>query len=154
MAKAQDLAEDFIISHTKFSDIPYLDDEVWTYGYGQLVMQDGRKLYGEADRALAESQFITKTQAKFYLRFEINRIMQEIDKLVLIPLQPYQMASLISFVYDVGIGAFKTSMLLTKINSGWIEDVPTELKRWNKVDGKVNRDLSERRNDEIKLWEG
>ncbi len=86
-------------------------------------------------------------------RREIYRIDRIIDRYVKVPLRPYQRAALISFIYNVGEGAFKSSTLLKKLNSGhpgWCH----ELDRWNKVQGKVWNGLTKRRALERKLCLG
>lgn len=76
-----------------------------------------------------------------------------IDRYVKRPLRAYQRAALISFIYNVGEGAFKSSTLLKKLNAGhpgWCH----EMDRWNKVRGKVWNGLTKRRALERKLCLG
>lgn len=71
-------------------------------------------------------------------------------------LTDYQIASLTSFAYNVGIGAFKKSTLLKRINNNELDKVATEFSRWNKarVNGKkvTLRGLVKRRKLETNLW--
>ena len=59
-------------------------------------------------------------------------------------------------MYNIGFGKFAESTLLKKLNNGLYNEVPFELKRWNKttIDGKkvVSRGLVNRRNAEIEIW--
>lgn len=67
-----------------------------------------------------------------------------ISKYVKKELKDYERAALISFVYNVGVGAFSRSTLLKKLNSNdpnWCY----EMDRWVKVDGKVSKGLVKRR---------
>lgn len=86
-------------------------------------------------------------------RREIYRVDRIIDRYVKRHIRPYQRAALISFIYNVGEGAFKSSTLLKKLNAGhpgWCH----ELDRWNKVQGKVWKGLTKRRALERKLCLG
>lgn len=65
-----------------------------------------------------------------------------------------QYDALVSFVFNVGRSAFKTSKLLRLLNAGDYESVPDQLRRWKYDDGKVNQGLVNRRENEVKLWEG
>ena len=68
------------------------------------------------------------------------------------PLTQNQFDALVSFTFNVGVPAFKTSTLLKRINSGDLGDVPTQLRRWIYDDGVVVQGLVNRREKEIKLW--
>lgn len=76
-----------------------------------------------------------------------------IDRYVTRELRPYQRAALISFIYNVGVEAFRKSTLLRKLNAGhpgWCH----EMDRWNKVNGEVWSGLTKRRALERKLCLG
>jgi GH24 family phage-related lysozyme (muramidase) len=59
-----------------------------------------------------------------------------------------QFDALVSFTYNVGIGAFQSSGVLKEMNAKHYSKVPAELHKWNKPPEIVGR-----RNDEIKLFE-
>ena len=54
--------------------------------------------------------------------------------------------------FNVGGGAFRDSTLLRMLNAGQRDQVPAQLRRWNKVSGTVVRGLINRREKEISLW--
>ena len=54
--------------------------------------------------------------------------------------------------WDLGGGAFRDSTLLRMLNAGQRDQVPAQLRRWNKVSGTVVRGLINRREKEISLW--
>jgi lysozyme len=64
--------------------------------------------------------------------------------------------ALVSFVFNVGVGAFQTSTLLRLLNASDYLSVPTQLRRWNKetIKGveRPNVGLTNRREKEITLW--
>lgn len=63
-----------------------------------------------------------------------------------------QYDALLSFVFNVGIDAFRHSDLLELLNTGFYNSVPAQLRRWNKAGGKKDKGLVNRRNYEIELW--
>ena len=58
-----------------------------------------------------------------------------------------------SFVFNIGPTAFRKSTLLRLLNEGKPEEVPAQLKRWNKAGGKTVQGLINRREAESGLWE-
>jgi len=63
-----------------------------------------------------------------------------------------QFDTLVSFTFNCGTGAFKSSTLLKKVNAGLLADVPAQLMLWTKAGGKPCAGLVTRRNNECKLW--
>lgn len=70
------------------------------------------------------------------------------------PLNQHQFDALVSFVFNVGRQAFYGSTLRKALNHKKYLEVPTQLKRWNRSGGKVIEGLVNRRDNEIKLFEG
>lgn len=114
-----------------------------TIGYGQ-TRRDGRLI------KLGET--ITESEASSWLVKELARVEAVVDRLVTVSLTPYQLGALVSFVYNVGDGAFAKSTLLKKLNAGDYAAVPAQLARWNKNDGKVMAGLTNRRAAEAGMW--
>jgi lysozyme len=75
-----------------------------------------------------------------------------INKVVKVSLTQNQFDALTSFVFNIGIGNFKSSTLLKVLNAGDYKSVPAQMMRWNKADGSVSQGLTNRRNKEIALW--
>jgi lysozyme len=65
-----------------------------------------------------------------------------------------QLSALISFTYNVGLGAFKSSRLLRDINSGITDQkaITTDFTNWDHVDGEVNEGLHNRRLKEAQVY--
>ena len=59
-----------------------------------------------------------------------------------------------SWVYNLGPANLKSSTLLKVLNEGKYEEVPNQMRRWNKVNKQVNEGLVRRRNAESLLFEG
>lgn len=75
------------------------------------------------------------------------------DFYVEINLNQNQYDALCSFIFNVGISAFKGSTLLKKLNQELFDDIPAQLRRWVYDNGKKVQGLVNRREFEIKLWE-
>ncbi len=69
-------------------------------------------------------------------------------------LTQHQFDALVMWTFNVGISAMRTSSLVRQILMGKLEDVPDELRRWNKAGGVVVRGLVNRREAEVRYWLG
>lgn len=112
---------------------------VWTIGYGHTV-------------SARKGQTITEAQANDLLKEDLTKFERGVSNLINVPLDDNQFAALVSWAFNVGLGAVERSTLRRKLNAGDYESVPSELRRWNKAGGKVLQGLVNRREDEIKLW--
>lgn len=97
---------------------------------------------------------ITREQAEQFLIEDLAWVERAIAKYVQVPLNQNQYDALVSFIYNVGAGAFLRSTLLKKLNEGDYKEVPRQLMRWNKQKGKVLAGLTKRRKEESLLWKG
>ncbi len=117
---------------------------VWTIGYGHTG----------AD--VKPGMTITNARADELLKSDLRTAERAVDNAVTVPLSDNQFGALVSFVFNVGVGAFNGSTLLRKLNAGDYASVPSELARWNKgtIKGKkvVIPGLVNRRAAEIGLW--
>jgi len=117
-----------------------------TIGYGATSYQDGTKVTMKDDP-------ITEERAELLLATYIELIERCINDVLRPQLKDNQIDALISFVYNVGFGAFQKSTLLRMININ--PDNPRiydEFLRWNKANGKVVGGLVRRRVAEAKLY--
>jgi lysozyme len=64
-----------------------------------------------------------------------------------------QFDALVSFTFNVGVGAFRKSTLLKLLNQLKYDQVPAQLRRWIRSGGQIINGLITRRENEIKLWE-
>ena len=97
-------------------------------------------------------QTCTQAQAEAWLAGDLAPAIATVDAAVTAPLTDNQFAALVSFVFNVGIAAFKDSTLLQRLNAGHYDVVPQQLARWNKVRGRVAAGLTRRRAAEATLW--
>jgi lysozyme len=112
---------------------------VWTVGYGHT-------------KTAHPNMTITQDEADRLLDEDLSVFADAVEKAVKVPLSDNQFAALVVFAYNVGQGAFRKSTLLRKLNEGDYSAVPPQLMRWNKVQGKEVRGLTNRRAAEVKLW--
>jgi len=86
------------------------------------------------------------------LAADMVRVRQAVSVLVQVDLSDSKYAALCDFVYNVGPGNFKTSILLLLINEGDESHVPFELRKWRYANHKEYAALTTRREHEIKLY--
>ena len=125
----------------------YLDSGgVWTIGWGHT-------------KTARQGMMITEDQAEALLAADLFEFETLVEQYVKVALTDNQFGALVLFAFNVGPGSesrkidgFKTSTLLKQLNLGGYEQVPTQLLRWVKDNGKVVQGLINRRNAEIALW--
>jgi lysozyme len=97
---------------------------------------------------------LTDQQALDLLSQDVKPAEQTVNNGVTVALDQNQFDALVSFTFNIGGGNFKSSTLLKVLNQGQYDQVPDQLQRWNKAGGKVVQGLVNRRENEIKLWNG
>ena len=73
---------------------------------------------------------ITQADAERYLLQDIKRFEQAVSALVKVPVNENQFSALVSFTFNVGVGAFKSSTLLKKLNLRDYKGCSNEFERW------------------------
>jgi lysozyme len=68
------------------------------------------------------------------------------------PLLQRQFDAVLSWTYNLGEGALKSSTMLKKINAARHDEVPAQIKRWNRAGGKVLKGLERRREAKAALY--
>jgi GH24 family phage-related lysozyme (muramidase)/uncharacterized protein YvpB len=98
---------------------------------------------------------ITREQAIELFNRDTKEFVAAVRQGVDVPLTARQIAALISFAYNNGVGAFLDSTLLKVINrNGTNAEVREQFRRWVKAGDNVIDGLIRRRNAEAMLWEG
>lgn len=124
---------------------PATGAEPWTIGYGSTYMNGDKVKKGDKITVEAAEKLLKHTIVSTYG----NAIDANVKK----PLTQNQYDALCSFVYNVGVGNFKRSTLLKKINVN--PDDPAiinEFLKWNKAAGKPMVGLTKRRTAEAQLY--
>ena len=114
---------------------------VWTIGYGHT-------------KDVEEGDTISKDQAEEMLVEELHEYENYVNEYVNVALSQNQFDALVSWVYNLGPANLKASTMLKVLNDGKYEDVPYQMKRWNKAGGKVLDGLVRRREAEALLYQG
>jgi len=109
---------------------------VWTIGVGHT-------------KGVQRGDEITMAQADEFLRADLAEAEKAVNTRVIVPLTQGQFDALVSFVFNLGAGAFMASTLLKKLNAGDYDGAADEFLRWNKAGGRalpglVKRRISER----------
>ena len=97
---------------------------------------------------------LTDQQVLDLLSQDVKPAEQSVNNGVKVPLNQNQFDALVSFTFNVGGGAFASSTLLKVLNQKQYTEVPNQLLRWTRAGGKVVQGLVNRRQNEIKLWNG
>lgn len=121
----------------------YLDSvNVPTIGYGTTVYPNGNKV--------KIGDVCTKEEAETYLRTDINRRAAAVGE---IGVNQNQFDAILSFCYNLGLGAWNKSTLRKKILANKNDPtIETEFNKWNKAGGKVLAGLVKRRQAEADLY--
>ncbi|MCJ8281044.1 MAG: lysozyme, partial [Rivularia sp. ALOHA_DT_140] len=85
-----------------------------TIGYGTIRYPDGRKV------RLGDT--ISEPVAEAFLHDECAECARGVTKAVKVDINQNQFDALVSFTYNLGIGAFQRSTLLKKINAGKFDE--------------------------------
>ncbi|GAA4907193.1 lysozyme [Mucilaginibacter defluvii] len=137
---------DFIYKEEGVKLKAYLDVAgVPTIGVGFTYYPHGGKV------KLAD--IITLKQCNEYFTTIVQSFENAVSKAVKINLNQHQFNALVSFSFNVGIQAFKSSTLLEKINAQSTEqDIRAEFLKWKRAGGKVVDGLLKRRMREANLY--
>lgn len=94
----------------------------------------------------------TQEEADERLAEDLARFAEGVERLVLVDLTDNQFAALVSFAYNVGLGALAGSTLLRKLNADDFQGAADQFARWNKGGGRVLPGLVRRRAAERDLF--
>lgn len=112
---------------------------VWTIGYGHT-------------KGVKRGQVITQEQADAFLRDDLGDAEAGVERVVKVPLTDNQFGALVSFTFNLGIGALSKSTLLRTLNGGDYSSASEQFKRWSRAGGKVLAGLVRRRLAEASLF--
>jgi lysozyme len=119
---------------------PGTGGEPWTIGYGHT----GNDVCG--------STTCTQEQAEAWLLQDVQKAAAAVNDLVQVDLTQNEFDALVDFVFNLGVGNFKSSTLLRKINAGDMDGAAAEFDKWDRAAGKVMAGLLRRRQAETDLF--
>lgn len=108
--------------------------------------------YGHTGSDVKPTSKLTKEQAWDLLVKDLTVRANELARYINVPLSQNQYVALLSFAFNLGIGALTSSTLLKRLNEGLYEDAAYQFLRWNKAGGKVLPGLVRRRTAEMELF--
>ena len=111
----------------------------WTIGYGHT-------------KGVVKGQTITMYQAISFLQEDLTWVEKCIEDNVTVKLNQNQFDALVSFIFNIGCGAFHKSTLLKLLNEGKYALAQKEFAKWNKAGGRVMGGLVARRKRESELF--
>lgn len=112
---------------------------VWTIGYGHT-------------RTAKEGMKITEDVAEALLLSDLSYFEKEIIKIFPKGLTSDEFSALVSFCYNIGMGAFKKSTMCRLLLEGKKLEAAEQFLRWNKAGGKELAGLTRRRQAEKDLF--
>lgn len=110
---------------------------VWTIGVGHTA-------------GVKQGDTITQERAYELLKRDLKGFEDVLNENIQAQLKQHEFDSLMSFIFNVGAGAFKKSTLLKKLNNK--EDITEEFKKWKYGGGRVLPVLIARRKRELILF--
>lgn len=116
-----------------------------TIGYGSTFYENGTKV--------KPNDKITQARADALLLITANKFAVEVRNVVKSHLNEKQMAALISFAFNLGIGALSKSTLLKLVNTNQNDPrIAAEFMKWVNAGGKPLTGLIRRRKAESQLY--
>jgi lysozyme len=117
---------------------------VWTIGYGHTAMA--------GEPVVKSGLVVSEAEASAILRRDVEMFSRGVRKALTRSVSDQQFSALVSFAYNVGLGALAGSSVLRAVNAGDFEAVPRRLALWTKAGGRVLPGLVRRRAAEAALF--
>lgn len=135
-----------VIKHFEGLELRAYQDSVgvWTIGYGHTAAAGPPTVYA--------GQTITEAEAEAILKRDLELFERGVRDLVTVPLNSNQFSALVSFAFNVGLGALRDSTLLRLLNAGDYQGAADQLPRWVKAGGQTLPGLVRRRDAERALF--
>lgn len=136
---------DLIKKYEGYSGIAYLcPARVPTIGWGSTMYDNGEPV--------KLGDVISKERAEELINYEVNHVARKLNALQL-GLNQNQFDAIVSFVYNIGITAFRKSTILRLISANPNDvEIAVQFGRWVYGGGKMLPGLIKRRKDEMDLY--
>lgn len=136
---------DLIKKYEGYSGIAYLcPAKVPTIGWGSTMYDNGEPV--------KIGDVISKDRAEELINYEVNHVARKLNALEL-GLNQNQFDAIVSFVYNIGITAFRKSTILRLISANPNDvEIAVQFGRWVYGGGKMLPGLIKRRKDEMELY--
>ncbi len=117
---------------------------IWTIGYGHTSMAGPPRVH--------RGMVVTRAEAAAILRRDVDMFAGGVRRLVRVELTDSQFSALVSFAYNVGLGALARSSVLKAVNARQFDAVPRRLALWVKAGGRRLPGLVKRRAAEAAMF--
>jgi GH24 family phage-related lysozyme (muramidase)/uncharacterized protein YcbK (DUF882 family) len=117
---------------------------IWTIGYGHTSMAGPPRV--------VEGMTITEAEAEAILAQDLDVFERGVVNALAIPTNADQFSAMVSFAFNLGVGAFRSSTLLKRHNAGSFGEAADEFLRWVFADGERLAGLERRRKAERALY--
>jgi|ERR1700677_215436 len=114
---------------------------VWTLGFGHTA-------------GVRAGQVCDQEQADAWLLEDVQTAVNDVNRLVSVPLTQNEFDSICDFVYNVGGGNFASSTMLKLLNAGNYSAAAEQFDRWDQAGGVVIAGLLRRREAEQSEFNG
>lgn len=110
--------------------------------------------WGHTGKDIIMTKTYTYAECKALLDKDLAIVASQVNPVIKVPVPEATLGAIYSFVYNVGIGNFRTSTMLRLINQGDIAGACQQLMRWTYAGGKQWKGLMTRREveREVCLW--
>lgn len=123
---------------------PATGGEPWTIGYGHTT--------AAGPPAVKKGMKITDKDATEILVNDLKKFEAAVAKGLTVKATDNQFSAMVSLCFNIGPGNFAKSSVLRKLNAGDIKGAADSFLLWNKAAGKVMKGLTNRREEERKLF--
>ena len=132
-----------LIKHFEDCKLTAYEDEkdIWAIGWGHTA---GVKMGDKWTQDKADNTLLN----------DIDEFEGYVNNYVNVPLTQNQFDALVSWTFNLGPGNLQSSTMLTKLNEKSYDEVPSQMKLWNKAGGEVSPGLERRRNAEAAMFSG
>ncbi len=113
---------------------------VWTIGYGSTS-------------GISEGMEISQQRAEALLLEDVAVFEEAVNKAVEVPLEQYEFDALVSWTFNLGPANLNSSTMLKVLNENKKNEVPAQMRRWNKANGETLQGLIRRREAESLLFQ-
>jgi lysozyme len=118
---------------------------IWTIGYGTIRYSNGV--------AVKQGDTVSEENASIYLTKHVEeKILGQLDSCLQVEVNDNQYCALVSFAYNLGIGALQKSTLLKKLNAKDYFGAANEFDKWVYAGGQKLKGLVNRRAEEKALF--
>ena len=113
---------------------------VWTIGYGSTS-------------GISEGMEISQQRAEALLLEDVAVFEEAVNKAVKVPLEQHEFDALVSWTFNLGPSNLNSSTMLKVLNENKKNEVPAQMRRWNKANGETLQGLIRRREAESLLFQ-